>query len=188
LAETPASWPVTHAEASARAVIGDELRRPITWCEMGSCISWFAHPAALGEADSRARAIDAGWRVDAVGLLACPQCLQTAPAFQSPLPVVPWDQEKAIATPVQIVDEPSAEAIASVARELSHDLRRPVTNRRGEVAVASTWTAAMPADDVARSPGRGTSDETRHPTDDQESQRPGRHRKRLVSRLMFAGQ
>ena len=42
------------------------------WCEMGSCISWHADPAALGEADTRARAIGAGWRIDAFGRLACP--------------------------------------------------------------------------------------------------------------------
>ena len=46
------------------------------WCEMGSCISWHADPAALGEADTRARAIAAGWRIDALGRLACPQCQQ----------------------------------------------------------------------------------------------------------------
>ena len=36
------------------------------WCEMGSCISWHADPAALGEADARVRAIKAGWRIDAL--------------------------------------------------------------------------------------------------------------------------
>ena len=56
------------AESTERAVIGDQLRMPIMWCEMGSCISWHADPAALGEADTRARAIGAGWRIDAFGL------------------------------------------------------------------------------------------------------------------------
>src|SRR5215471_17878691 len=28
------------AQITARAVIGDQLRMPIMWCEMGSCISW----------------------------------------------------------------------------------------------------------------------------------------------------
>jgi hypothetical protein len=52
-----------HAEADAcagaigRAVIGDQLRIPIMWCDMGSCISVHADPASLGEADARARAI-----------------------------------------------------------------------------------------------------------------------------------
>ena len=64
-----------------RAVIGDELRIPIMWCEMGSCISWHSDSAALGEADIRARAIAAGWRVDALGRLACPRCQQSDGRF-----------------------------------------------------------------------------------------------------------
>ena len=52
--------PADRAGAAVRAVIGDQLRMPIMWCEMGSCISWHADPAALGEADTRARAIAAG--------------------------------------------------------------------------------------------------------------------------------
>ena len=37
-------------EQTVRAVIGDELHVPIAWCEMGSCISHYTDPAALGEA------------------------------------------------------------------------------------------------------------------------------------------
>jgi hypothetical protein len=70
-----------------RAVIGDELRMPVMWCEMGSCISWHSDPAALGEADIRARAIAAGWRVDALGRLACPRCLQNDGRFWATHPV-----------------------------------------------------------------------------------------------------
>jgi len=188
---TPVTRPVGRARTTARALIGDQLRLPIMWCEMGSCISWFAHPAALGEADVRARAIDAGWRVDAVGVLVCPQCLQTAPGFQSPRPVVLWDRDEAMAITAQMADEPSADAVASTAWELSHDLRLPASSHRDEVAAASAWTAAVPADDVAWSASRGTSDEVRHPADDHESEshpRSGRHRKRLAARLMFASQ
>jgi len=94
-----------HAEADAeagagateRAVIGDQLRMPIMWCEMGSCISWYTDPAALGEADTRARAIGAGWRIDALGRLACPRCQQADPCFWASRPVVPWDRYMAIA-------------------------------------------------------------------------------------------
>ena len=92
-----------HAKASAgagateRAVIGDQLRMPIMWCEMGSCISWYTDPAALGEADTRARAIGAGWRIDALGRLACPRCQSTDPCFWASRPVVPWDRYMAIA-------------------------------------------------------------------------------------------
>ena len=67
------------------------------WCEMGSCISWHADPAALGEADTRARAINAGWRIDALGRLACPQCQQTDPGFWATSQVVRWDRHTAFA-------------------------------------------------------------------------------------------
>ena len=83
------------APVTARAAIGDELRRPIMWCEMASCISYHADPGALGEADARARAIRAGWRIDAVGRLACPQCQQTT-SFWAPRQVVPWDRATAL--------------------------------------------------------------------------------------------
>lgn len=75
-----------------RPVIGDQLRMPIMWCEMGSCISWHADPAALGEADNRARAIRAGWRIDALGRMACPRCQQTAADFRASRPLVLWDR------------------------------------------------------------------------------------------------
>ena len=85
------------AEMTGRAVIGDQLRMPVMWCEMGSCISWHADPAALGEADTRARAIGAGWRIDAFGRLACPRCQQTDPGFWATGPVVRWDRYTAVA-------------------------------------------------------------------------------------------
>ena len=85
------------AASPARAVIGDELRMPIMWCEMGSCISWCSDPSALGEADARARAISAGWRIDALGRLACPRCQQTDPRFWATRQVVRWDRYTAVA-------------------------------------------------------------------------------------------
>src|SRR5262249_60782398 len=51
-------------EITERAAIGDELRIPIAWCEMGSCISHHEDPVALGEADIRDRAVAAGGRGD----------------------------------------------------------------------------------------------------------------------------
>jgi hypothetical protein len=84
--------PRADAGAGGRAVIGDELRIPIMWCDMGSCIAWYTDPAALGEADTRARAIAAGWRIDALGRLACPTCQQTDPCFWTACPVMPWDR------------------------------------------------------------------------------------------------
>ena len=65
------------------------------WCEMASCINHHADPSALGEADARARAVRAGWRIDAVGRLACPRCQQTT-SFWTPCPVVPWDRATAL--------------------------------------------------------------------------------------------
>jgi hypothetical protein len=83
--------------ATVRPLIGDELRMPIMWCEMGSCISWRTDPSALGEADARARAIGAGWRIDALGRLACPECQQTDPGFWATRQVVRWDRHTAFA-------------------------------------------------------------------------------------------
>lgn len=83
--------------ATQRAVIGDELRKPVLWCQMGSCVSRFADPDALGEADNRARAIGDGWREDAFARFACPACLQTSPEFRVKYPVVAWDKKRAIA-------------------------------------------------------------------------------------------
>ena len=72
------------AGAAERAVIGDQLRMPIKWCQMGSCIPWHAHTAALGKAGTRARPITASRRIDARGRLACPRCQQTDPASGPP--------------------------------------------------------------------------------------------------------
>jgi hypothetical protein len=99
-ADGPPTWvkTVTSAEHTCRAVIGDELRIPIAWCEMGSCISHHTDPAALGNADIRARAQDAGWRPDRFGRLVCVDCQQTNPWFRTAYPVVLWNREAAVAT------------------------------------------------------------------------------------------
>jgi len=85
-----------HIEITEPAAIGDQLRIPIACCEMGSCIWYDADPAALGEADIRARAISAGWRIDALGRLACPKCQQSGPSFWASHPVALWDRDTAI--------------------------------------------------------------------------------------------
>jgi len=74
----PLAGPVAITE---RAVLGDAIRRPAAWCEMPGCISRHDHPAALGEADIRARALAAGWCHDAVGRLVCPSCQQRHPGL-----------------------------------------------------------------------------------------------------------
>lgn len=90
-------------DPTVRSVIGDQLRLPVMWCEMGSCVSQHSDPAALGEADVRARAIDAGWRIDAFGRLACPRCQQADPSFRVTRPVVQWDRDTAMTRATRIV-------------------------------------------------------------------------------------
>jgi len=67
----PLADPVAITE---RCVIGDQIRMPAAWCDVGGCAAWFADPVALGEVDNRARAVAAGWRPDAWGRLVCPAC------------------------------------------------------------------------------------------------------------------
>ena len=98
------------AEIIEPAPIGDSLRIPIAWCEMDSCISHYSHPAALGEADIRARAIAAGWRVDALGRLACPQCLRSGPWFWTTHPVVRWDRARAVSAATLMTAAPREDA------------------------------------------------------------------------------
>jgi len=95
----PASFPMLQAAPEPRpvlaevdpltetAVIGNQLRLPIIWCEMPSCINWHHDPDSLGERDAREHAYDAGWRTDALGRLACPDCQQTRPDYRTPQPV-----------------------------------------------------------------------------------------------------
>jgi hypothetical protein len=108
------------AGATERAVIGDQLRMPIMWCEMGWCISWYTDPDALGEADTRARAICAGWRIDALGRLACPRCQQTDPCFWASRPVVPWDRYMAIARAARVATVSDASIADGAAGGTSH--------------------------------------------------------------------
>ncbi len=92
----PPPAPPAHAQpAPARyrvlvpAIIGNELRIPVLWCDFGSCVARYTHPDALGERDLRYRALAAGWRYDLLGRLACPSCVQRDAAFWVVLPPVP---------------------------------------------------------------------------------------------------
>jgi len=71
----PLADPVAITE---RCVIGDQIRMPAAWSDTPGCTAWFADPAALGEADNRARAVAAGWCPGAWGRLVCPACRQAA--------------------------------------------------------------------------------------------------------------
>jgi hypothetical protein len=66
-----------------RAIIGDEFRVPVLWCEFGNCIARYTSVNIRGERDLRARALAMGWRYDGLGRLACPSCAQHDPAFRS---------------------------------------------------------------------------------------------------------
>ena len=69
--------PLVHPVAiTEHCVIGDQIRVPAAWCDMTGCRARFAHPAALGEADNRTRALASGWCQDAYGRLLCPACQQ----------------------------------------------------------------------------------------------------------------
>ena len=126
------------AEAiTVRAIIGDELRTPTAWCEMGSCISWHADRSALGEADIRARAVGAGWRIDALGRLACPRCLQTSASFRATRPVVPWDRATAISMAARATARGNrttgpagASAFGTQRQANGHGTRHPAHGRR----------------------------------------------------------
>ena len=78
-----------------RAVVGDRIRRPTAWCEMAACISRYEDPAALGEADIRARALGAGWRHDADGRLICPYCQRRHPGPSAAYPAAGPDNTPA---------------------------------------------------------------------------------------------
>jgi hypothetical protein len=86
LCADPLTGPIAITE---RPVLGDQIRRPIAGCEIAPCAGRYEDPAALGEADSRARALGAGWRHDAVGRLVCPACQQRSPDAWAVYPVDP---------------------------------------------------------------------------------------------------
>jgi len=73
--------PLIHPFAiTEHCVIGDQIRVPAAGCDMPGCGAGFADPAALGEADNRARAVAAGWAENALAGLVCPACQQCARA------------------------------------------------------------------------------------------------------------
>jgi hypothetical protein len=132
-------------EITERAAIGDELRIPLAWCEMGSCISRYADPAALGEADIRARAVAAGWRVDALGRLACPQCQQGDSWFWTAHPVALWDRDTAVAMTT---------LLAAAVREIA-GADGPAGVEPGAPPGGEPGAIPDPRPEMARPPGRG---------------------------------
>ena len=145
--------PAGPAGAAARAVIGDQLRMPVMWCELGSCISWHADPAALGEADARARAIGAGWRMDAFGRLVCPRCQQTDPGFWSARQVVPWNRSTVIARTAPIPAVPGNGAAGRSALRSGSDPGRAARGYPPADRAELEWHHDPPAD-AATTAGR----------------------------------
>ena len=142
--------PAGPAVAAVRAVIGDQLRMPVMWCEIGSCISWHADPAALGEADTRARAIGAGWRIDALGRLACPRCQQTNPGYWAARRVVPWDRSMAIARTARLPAVPGGGAADRAVVRSSRDPGRAACGYPPPSRAELEWHHDFPADQAMR--------------------------------------
>ena len=116
----PLAGPVTITQ---RAVLGDQIRRPTAWCEMTACLSRYDHPAALGEADIRARALAAGWRRDTAGRLLCPYCQRRRPGLHTAYPVAGQDNPPARGPGPQ-TGHPRAGGIRAVRSALSARRRR----------------------------------------------------------------
>jgi hypothetical protein len=156
-------------EITERAAIGDELRIPLAWCEMGSCIARHADPSALGEADIRARAIAAGWRLDALGRLVCPQCQQGDSWFWTAHPVALWDRETAVAMTTLMAAamreiasaggaagaEPGAVPGGEPGAAAGGELGAVPGGEPGAVAGGGPGVVPGPRPEMARPPGRG---------------------------------
>lgn len=140
----PAGRPPASARRAARpgtvgrALIGDQLRIPIVWCELAPCISHHTNPAALGEADIRARAVSAGWRFDRLGRLICPECQQSSPWFWPAHPPVLWDRKAAAAMAALMAVRDRANGAGRNA-EVAHEALVPPA-RPTASAPPSPWT------------------------------------------------
>jgi len=102
-ADAQAPWPparqdpLVHPVAiTERCVIGNQIRVPAAWCDIPGCGARFADPAALGEADNRARALAAGWCADAFGWLLCPACQQRHGWSAQQLVAVPSPRQRTV--------------------------------------------------------------------------------------------
>jgi hypothetical protein len=155
----PLAGPVA---VTGRAVLGDRIRRPTAWCEMAACISRYEDPAALGEADIRARALAAGWRHDAVGRLVCPYCQRRGPGLWASSPAAPRDLPPARG-PGQDTDRARAGRISAVWSALSawyqdvrggQDWRREWLRLLAALAVGGNGWNTPPPGPAASTPGR----------------------------------
>jgi hypothetical protein len=105
---------------------------------MAPCISHHTSRAALGEADNRARALSAGWRLDRLGRLTCPECQQSSPWFWPAHPVVPWDRAAAATMAALMAARDRANGTSREA-EVAHEAWVPPTPAAAS-AQPSQWT------------------------------------------------
>ena len=75
-----------------RAIIGDEFRTPMLWCEFGSCIARYTSEDALGERDLRARALVDGLALRRPRTARLPCCTRHDPSFLVGRPAAPADR------------------------------------------------------------------------------------------------
>ena len=134
--------PLAHPVAvTEHCVIGDQIRVPAAWCDMVGCAAMFADPAALGEADNRARALVAGWSTDPVGQLVCPACQQRDDvARPRPVPGHGADDDRA---PAPTAPTPTAAALDR-RRGGSESVRLAMTRLRGTVGQGRHRRAQWP--------------------------------------------
>ena len=158
-AELPSQLSGSDADhVSMQAVIGDELRIPAVWCQLGNCISRLSDSAALGEADIRSRAVAIGWRQDALGRLACPGCVQHDPTFRISYPVVPWSAQ--LARPAAPLPSEPLPEVAEPTEPTEHaEAVDAIEATEAAEAADLTWASkplpfAMTGDEAEPRPGR----------------------------------
>ena len=126
--------PLTHPVAiTGSSVIGDQIWAPATWCAMAGCAAAFADPAALGEGDNRARAVNAGWAKDALSRLVCPACQRDRPAppwwvppFREAIPPVDHRAADGSSPPTGVTSQP-ARSMASGQQPAAVEVRQQRT-------------------------------------------------------------
>jgi hypothetical protein len=139
--------------------IGDQIRLPAARCDIVGCGAEFADLAALGEAHNRARALAAGWCVDACGQLVCPACQQhhgvTPPPIPGPEPDTGGSPTPAAAPPgpwdggspsVRANDAESLSAVSPGRHRVAQWLHLLAALASGN----NGWTAPQPASGPCR--------------------------------------
>lgn len=155
--------PLTHPVAiTAHCAIGDQIRVPAVLCAMAGCEAAFRDPAALGEADNRARAITAGWAKDALCRLVCPACQRDRPVPVWWIPprepsIVAGDHTPAIdAARPQAGASQSAGSAAVGGQPDAAETRQHKTQRPGLLSALVSTRDGSPPPAGSRMPDAGT--------------------------------